>query len=118
MKKTLTLLSILTVVIAGAVHAAPRSHPSELRGFETCVDAAKSEFANGFVYGSTYLIDRDGPTNAYFINASAWQAGERVLLRITCETSSNGSELLTYSYAPGRFIPKRGTVSIQVASNQ
>ncbi|MCZ6855720.1 MAG: hypothetical protein O7G86_17545 [Gammaproteobacteria bacterium] len=89
-----------------------------IRGFESCVDAAKAEFANGFMYRRTYFIDSDGPANAYFINASAWQAGERIQLRITCETSSNGSELLTFTSAPDRFILNRGTLSIQVAGNQ
>ena len=72
MKKILTSLSILTVLIAGAVHAVPRSH-SEVLGLEVCVDAAKAEFAHRFVPGRTYFIDRDGPANTYFVNASAWQ---------------------------------------------
>ena len=118
MKKILTSLSILTVLIAGVVHAVPRSH-SEVRGLETCVDAAKAEFAHRFVSGrTTYFIDRNGPANTYFINAGAWQAGERVPLRIACETSPNGRKLLSYSSAPGSFIPQPRTVSSQVAANR
>ena len=116
MKKTLTVLSALTILLASAAQARP-SQPSEFRGFETCIDAAKAEFTNGFVSPRTYLIDRDGADNVYFINASAWQAGDRALLRITCETSRNGRDLLAYTSAPGRFIPQRGQVSIEMAGN-
>ncbi len=117
MKKTLVALSALTILIAGAAHARP-SQPSEFRGYETCIDAAKAEFRSGFATSRTYFIDREGPANAYFINASAWQGGDRAPLRITCETSRNGRKLLAYSIAPGRFVSKPGTVSIQVVGNQ
>ncbi len=117
MNKTLTALSVLTILLAGAAQARP-SQPSELRGFETCVDAAKVEYTRGFVSSRIYFIDRTGPANAYFINASAWQAESRTPLRISCETSRNGRDLLAYSAAPGRFVPPRGSVSIQVAGNQ
>ena len=117
MKKTLVALSALTILIAGAAHARP-SQPSEFRGYEACIDAAKAEFRSGFATSRTYFIDREGPANAYFINASAWQAGDRALLRISCETSRNGRELLAYTATSGRFVPQRGTVSIQVAGNQ
>ncbi len=116
MKTTLTVLSALTILLAVTAQARP-SQPSEFRGFETCIEAAKAEFTRGFVSNRTYFIDRDGTDNVYFINASAWQAGDRAVLRITCETSRNGRELLTYTSAPGRFIPQRGQVSIEVAGN-
>ena len=117
MKKIFVALSAMTILVAGAAQA-HRSQPSEFRGYETCIDAAKAEFTRGFVSDRTYFIDRDGPVNAYFINASAWQEGDRALLRINCETSRNGRDLLAYSAAPGRFVPPRGSVSIQVAGNQ
>ncbi|MCZ6642718.1 MAG: hypothetical protein O7F71_14155 [Gammaproteobacteria bacterium] len=114
MKKALTVLSALTILFAGAALARP-SQPSEFRGFETCIDAAKAEFTSGFVSNRTYFIDREGADNVYFINASALQAGDREPLMITCETSRNGRKLLAYSAAPGRFIPQRGNVRIDVA---
>ena len=117
MKKTLTILSALTILIAGSA-LARASQQSELRGFETCIDAAKAEFTNGFVASRTYFLDRDRSGSSYFINASAWQAGDRTQLRISCETSRNGRELLAYTATSGRFVPQRGTVSIQVAGNQ
>ena len=117
MKKILTILSALTILIASAAQARP-SQPSELRGFNTCIGAAKAEYTSGFVSSRNYFIDRSGPANAYFINASAWQAGDREPLRISCETSRNGRELLAYSAASGRFVPQQGTVSIQVAGNR
>ena len=55
MKKALTVLSALTILFAGAAQARP-SQPSEFRGFETCIDAAKAEFTSGFV--STTTFDR------------------------------------------------------------
>ncbi len=116
MKKTFVALSALTILIAGAAQA-HRSQPSEFRGYETCIDAAKSEFTRGFVSDRTYFIDRDGPVNAYFINASAWQDGDRASLRINCETSRSGRELLSYAAESGRFVRQRGTVSIDVAGN-
>ncbi len=117
MKKALTALSVLTIFIAGTA-SARLSQPSELRGFEICVETARAEFTNGFVANTTYFIDRDGSSNSYFINASAWQDGDRALIRITCETSANGRELVAYNTASGRFTRARGKVTIQVAGSQ
>lgn len=117
MNKTLAALSVLTLLLAGAANAR-NSQPSELRGFDTCVDTAKAEFALGFVAKSTYFIDHSASGNTYFINASAWQDGDRALLRISCETSANGRDLLAYNAAPGRFVPQQGKVTIQVAGTQ
>ena len=110
--KVLVVGGSLALASAGAI--AKPSDSAELRGYDKCLDAA-AEQSRGLATQRTYLLNTQGAQNQYYINASRWEDGNRVAVRIACETSANGRTLLSQSMTPGRFDTQRGRVSVEVA---
>ncbi|MFK7915389.1 MAG: hypothetical protein AB8B93_15855 [Pseudomonadales bacterium] len=108
----LAIGSSLALASVGAL--AEPSNSAELRGYGKCVDAA-AEQSEGLATQRFYLLNTQGDQNQYYINASRWEEGDRVAVRIACETSANGRVLLSQSVAAGRFEGQRGRVSVEVA---
>ena len=108
----LAIASSLTLA-AGSALAVP-SNSAELRGYSNCV-AAATEQSDGLQTQRHYLLNSQGERNEYYINATRWEQGDRVPVRIACQTSANGRVLLSQSVAAGRFAKQRGLVSIEVA---
>ncbi|HSG88568.1 MAG TPA: hypothetical protein VLA56_05105 [Pseudomonadales bacterium] len=110
--------------IAGAVLIATASlgaqaqvsTESEFRGYSTCIDAAKDE-VKGLVTSRDYFIARNSDASQFFINGTAWNDGDRVAVRVACDTSRNGRKLLDLAIDDGRFVLDNGSVTVRVAAN-
>ena len=115
--KAAALLASAALLTAAAVEVdAKSSTNTEFRGYENCVSAAEGE-TRGLVTSREYLIHRTPDMNQYFINASAWNEGERVRVRVACDTSRNGRRLLDLSVADGSYVLDQGQVNVRVAQN-
>ena len=116
MKKSTALIA--TVAAAAAVFTASAqagtSSSSEFRGYNNCLEAASMPY-KGVVADRAYYLSRAGSAQTYYINVTAWDSGDRVNLRITCDTSTNGRELLRSSIDSGRFQLARPKVRVEVA---
>lgn len=115
MTKSLIIGAVLFAGLSAGAVAKPSSAP-EYRGYTACIDAAEAE-ASGLVATREYFIARSDEMNQYFINATAWEAGDRVTVRVSCDTSRNGREVLGLDVADGRFVLDNGTVNVRVAAN-
>lgn len=106
------------VLVAGAslTAFAQPSNPIEFRGYATCVDAAEAQ-VSGLVTTREYFISRSAQKNQYYINGTAWEAGDRVDVRVACETNRSGRRLLDLAVDGGRFVLDDGSVSVRVAAN-
>lgn len=112
------LSAVGAVLVAGAsmaAHAQP-SNPIEFRGYSMCVGAAEEQ-VSGLVTTREYFINRSASKNQYFINGTAWASGDRVAVRVACETSRSGRKLLDLAVDEGRFVLDDGSVSVRVAAN-
>ena len=114
MKKTTMATVALIALSSTAVVQARTSTPAELRGYDNCVKAAKKQ-SNGLVTSKRYLIDNNGTTTLYYINATRWQDGDRSHVRIGCETRLNGNVLLSTSIEEGRFDNRQTRVRVELA---
>jgi hypothetical protein len=69
--------------------------------YQACLEANESEFS-GLVPEREYLISNNEDTRSYYINATAWENGQRVEVGFSCETSKSGRLLTnngaTYSH--------------------
>jgi len=114
MKKSLLFIAAVAAVFSATAQA-KLSSLSEFRGYNNCLDAATTPY-EGVVANRAYYLSRAGSAQTYYINVTAWASGERVNLRITCDTSTNGRELLRSSIDSGRFKLARPNVRIEVAA--
>lgn len=117
MQKSFPFIATIAAVAAvfSATAQAKLSSTSEFRGYNNCLEAATTPY-EGVVADRAYYLSRAGSARTYYINVTAWDSGERVNLRITCDTSTNGRELLRSSIDSGRFKQARPTVHIEVAA--
>ena len=76
---------------------------AELRGYENCVAVLQNSQVRGLVIPRTYYISKAADANNYYVNATMWESGDRVAKRLSCVTSANGRELLSYNLLDGRF---------------
>ncbi len=114
MKKTLVLLSALTILLAGAANARAAGYFSDTRGHHNCLARADSEFKN-LNADRTYFVNELGPTKTIYINDLVRKNGDWEALRIACETSKSGRRLLSLSAEPGEFTPRFVIGEIPVA---
>ncbi len=116
MKNSVFIAALSTFLAYGAVVEARTSSDAEMRGYNNCVKAAKKE-SEGLVTSREYLINKDGATTEYFVNATRWEQGERNTIRVACETAHRGAKLISASIEEGRFVPETARVTIDVAAN-
>ena len=116
MKKSFPFITTIAAVAAvfSATAQAKLSSTSEFRGYNNCLEAASTPY-EGVVADRAYYLNRAGSAQTYYINVTAWHSGDRVNLRITCDTSTNGRELLRSSIDSGRFTLARPSVRVEVA---
>ena len=107
--------AVILASFAADVEAKP-SNAAEFRGYENCVDAADADLA-GLVTSREYFINRTPEMNQYFINGTAWDQGDRVQVRVACDTTRNGRQLLEFDVAQGTYVLDRGQVNVRVAQN-
>lgn len=110
--KNLSMVAAAVAVSGAAV--AQASSPSQSRGYSKCLNAA-AEQSQGLSSQRNYLFSRDGAKSQYYINATRWQNGERVAIRINCQTTANGQMLLSHDIAEGRFARKQSQPGVTIA---
>jgi len=118
MKSSIKTALIFTAAAASVVAVtaqAKLSSSSEMRGYNACVEAAAPEF-KGLQLSRSYYLNEESDKKIYYVNGSAWQSGERIAVRISCDTSSNGAKLLSQTSNTGRYTNQRATVRVQVAT--
>lgn len=114
--KAIRILGAALLATGAASAAAQLSSDAEYRGYDLCLDAAEAS-ARGLVTSREYFLSRTAETNQYFINGTAWESGDRVTVRVACDTSRNGRELLDVAVDQGRFVLDDGQVDVRVAAN-
>ena len=110
MKAPLILTTTLLALTLG-VQAEARSTPSEMRGYEACLNNSAADY-KGLVTERTYLVDQRDGQRTYYINATAWDNGQRVNVSFRCETNLSGRLLSAAEPANGRFVSAGDTVQI------
>lgn len=113
--KTLLIAITATASLLAMNAQAGKSSQSELRGYNACVNAADPAF-QGLSLSRTYYLAKEDNRNVYFLNGSAWLDGERVDVRISCDTSRNGRNLLSQTSNLGSFALQTGDTPIQIAT--
>ena len=112
---SISLVAVATLGLSAPAEARSSSE-SELRGYTTCVGYAQ-ERSNGLVPEREYLIDKSASTTQYFVNATRWEQGERNAIRVACETTRRGHDLVSATINDGRYTTKTPTVTVEVAAN-
>lgn len=116
MKKTALITATSLAIGFSAVADARPSSNAEFRGYQNCLDAAEKS-SHGLVPSRVYLINKEGESNRYFVNATRWEEGERNAIRIACETNRQGSKLLSSAVQDGRYDTKGTRVTVEIAKN-
>lgn len=111
MKAPLILAATAVLTVTLAAQADARSTPSELRGYEACLDASTTTL-QGVVPDRTYLVDQRDDERTYYINATAWEEGARVNVGFRCQTNLSGRLLSSAEPAYTRYVPASATVQI------
>ena len=90
---------------------------AEQAGYDTCHNEIESQYdRQGLVFARQHYLNREAGSNTYFINASAWEKGERVGLKSACETTKSGRRILALETSYGRWNDApAGRVDIEVA---
>jgi len=112
--KTALLFTAAAASVFTVTAQAKLSSSSEMRGYNACVSAAAPEF-NGLKLARNYYLNEEADKNVYYVNGSAWQSGERVSVRISCDTTTNGVRLLSQTSNTGRYGIDRTNVRVEVA---
>ena len=108
----LAAAALTSVAFASASFAAPSTH-AELRGYQACLEANQDDFA-GLTTQRNYLLAKTDTGHTYYINANAWQNGQRVKVSFSCETTSTGKLVQNQGVSYNHFISAR-SVPVQVA---
>jgi hypothetical protein len=111
MKKSPLMIAAAAALLSATAAAGPSS-PGEVRGYQACLGANEDEF-RGLVVDRNYLIRDTEESRTYYINATAWEDGERVKVGFSCETTRTGRLLSNNGAAYTHYAPAAG--SIQVA---
>lgn len=114
MKNLPALIAAGAIALSAGAHAA-ESSPSEFRGYQACLEANADAF-EGLVTERNYLLSEQPSSRIYYINATAWENGERVEIGFSCETTKFGRLLENKGATYARFVPESDT-RVQVASN-
>ena len=113
MKKSPLMIAAAAALLS-ATAAAGTSSPGEVRGYQACLEANENQF-RGLIVDRKYLIRDTEDSRTYYINATAWEEGERVKVGFSCETSRTGRLLTNNGAAYTHYAPAGR--SVQVAGN-
>ena len=117
MKTTLTIVAAIAAVTAATTADARPNSPAEQRGYQACLEANQDAF-RGLIPERHYLINETDAGRTYYINATAWEDGERVNVAFACETNASGRLTDNLGMTYNRFVPaSEGRVSVEVAGN-
>ncbi len=113
--KTITFALAAAAATLSLSAQAKISSQSEMNGYNACVAAAADDH-NGLVLSRVYYLSEQADKNVYYVNGTAWENGDRVDVRIACDTSANGRTLLSQTSNYGRFAIEGGTDAFDVAA--
>lgn len=107
-------IALSLCLAAGLVSA----NPIDQRGYDTCVNDVARDYSRhaGLMHARYYFLARDDTARTYFVNSTAWQEGDRVNLRTRCRTDLYGRDLLARETELGRWVQRRGVVSVEEVS--
>ena len=111
MKKSPLMIAAAASLLSASAFAGT-STPAEFRGYQACLEANEDQF-RGLVAERNYLIRNNADSRTYYINATAWENGERVDVGFSCETSRNGRLLTNNGASYTRYAT--AATSVQVA---
>jgi hypothetical protein len=112
------LLTVAAVCSAFALTAQARtSSPGEIAGYNTCLEAGHEQL-DGLALSRTFFVGESADSHVFYINGTAWDGGDRIKVRITCDTSKNGRQLLSIHTGEGRFAKDHSNGHLQVAGIQ
>ena len=94
--------ALTTVAFAPASFATPSTH-AELRGYQACLEANEEGFT-GLRTQRNYMFTKTETGRTYYINATAWQNGERVKIGFSCDTTSNGRLVQNQGVSYNHFV--------------
>ena len=99
------LLTSIGLTAALAAGSAAASQLVDQRGYAQCEDIVEREFRNaGLKLNRNYYLKRGETSRIYYLNGFVWDNNERELLAATCETTSNGREILAVETRIGTHI--------------
>jgi hypothetical protein len=110
MKKSPLMIAAAAALLSATAAANPIG-PMEQRGYDACLKANESEF-RGLKVDREYLIRNNEDTRTYYINATAWENGERAQVGFSCETTRRGKLLNSSGIVNAHYAP---APSVQVA---
>ncbi len=113
MKKSPLMIAAAAALLS-ATAVAQTSSDSEFRGYQACLEANESEFT-GLVTEREYLISNNADSRSYYINATAWEDGQRVEVGFSCETTKSGRLLSNNGVAYTHYAA--ASDAVQVAGN-
>ncbi len=114
MNRTAIATVAVIALSSTAVAQARTSTTAEFRGYDNCIKAAEKQ-SKGLVPSQRYLIEDNGTTTLYYVNATRWEDGDRNHVRIACETRLNGIVLVSTSIEEGRFDNRQTQVTVELA---
>ena len=112
MKKAPLMIAAAAALLSVTAHATTIG-PMEKRGYEACLKAHEGEF-RGLQVDRKYLIRNKEDSRTYYINATAWENGERVQVGFSCETTRRGKLLAAEDAVNARYA---AAATNQVAGN-
>jgi len=114
MKAPILIAATAAATIALGAHA-QLSSPSEFRGYQACLEA-NADGLSGLTPEREYLLAQTDEGQVYYINATAWEDGERVNLAFSCATTAGGYLTSNLGTTYNRFVPaEKGRVAVEVA---
>ena len=114
-RTSILLAAAMTAVATTQGIAASPSEEREIRGFNTCVNAAEATNLTGITTKRDYFLRETADRNVYYVNVLGWEASDWVAKRVRCEISANGRTLFSAEMADGRYTTDEQSV-LQVSN--
>lgn len=111
----LSLLA-LPLVAFSALSQAGDGTFADQRGFANC----SSEFhaaSVGLVTDRHHFVDKRDENPHFYINGTRWEEGSRASVKMACETSPSGADVLASEITAGRYKGQHTRITIDVADS-
>jgi|GEM_PF-1385152 len=89
---------------------------ADQRGFANC----HSEFhaaSVGLVTDRHHFVDKSDKNPRFYINGTRWEAGSRTDVKMACDTSASGANVLASEITAGRYKALHTKITIDVADS-
>lgn len=104
MKKSVLIAAVSSLTIISAAAQAGVATVREARGYDACLAANGKRFER-IVAGRDYYLNSTENGRIYYINATAWEQGERMKVGLSCETTKSGRRVLSHRVTDKQFVP-------------